>query len=92
MTRVRFVMEEKYTLSGEGLVHETPEALAQMQPYEIVEVLQPHFDEDWMAEMYESGFGFEPGVAVFSYEIVDAVLVEGVGESDRVILGTDAML
>lgn len=67
MTRIRFVMDEKYELSGTGLVRETPEELEQIPPEEVIEVLEARFDEDWMAEVYESGFG--PGVRVFAYEV-----------------------
>lgn len=71
MTRIRFVMDEKYELSGTGLVRETPEELEQMPPEEVIEVLEACFDEEWMAEAYESGFG--PGVRVFAYEIAEVV-------------------
>lgn len=67
MTRIRFVIDEKYELSGTGLARETPEELEQMPPEEVVEVLEARFDEDWMAEVYENGFG--PGVRVFAYEV-----------------------
>lgn len=85
MTRIRFRMEEKYTLTGEGLIHEPPDALLQMDPCEIVEVLQPRFDEDWMAEAYASAFWEEPGVAVFVHEIVDAVHYEASENQTRLL-------
>lgn len=67
MTRIRFVMDEKYELPGTGLVRETPEELEQMPPGEVIEVLEARFDEEWMAEAYASGFG--PRVRVFAYEV-----------------------
>lgn len=67
VTKIKFVLDEKYELSGTGLVRETPEELEQMPPEEVIEVLEARFDEEWMAELYESGFG--PRVRVFAYEV-----------------------
>lgn len=73
MARIKFVLDEKYELSGTGLVRETPEELEQMPPDEVIEVLEARFDEEWMAEAYASGFGEGAKVMVFTHEIVEVI-------------------
>ncbi|RTH99831.1 hypothetical protein CSW23_05250 [Thermus scotoductus] len=73
VTRIKFVLDEKYELSGTGLVHETLEELEQMPPDEAIEVLEAHFDEEWMAKAYASGFGEGAKVMVFACEIVEVI-------------------